>query len=75
MIEYTGLINKLKERGLTKSAMTTEIGVSSRTIAKIGRGEKIADNVLKRIAAFLDCTPAELYAGSRNRWRFSKRMF
>ena len=62
MIEYTGLINKLKERGLTKSAMTTEIGVSSRTIAKIGRGEKIADNVLKRIAAFLDCTPAELYA-------------
>lgn len=61
MIQYSGLINKLNERGLTKSALTTELGVSSRTIAKIGRGEKIADNVLKRIAAFLDCTPEELY--------------
>ena len=61
MIEYTGLINKLKERGLTKSSLTTELGVSSRTIAKIGRGEKIADNVLKRIAAFLECTSEEMY--------------
>lgn len=61
MIQYVGLLNKLNEKGLTKSALTTELGISSRTIAKISRGEKIADHVLKRIAVFLDCDPDELY--------------
>jgi len=61
MIQYNGLLTKLNERGLTKSTLTKTLGISSRTIAKIARGEKIADNVLKRIAAFLDCKPDELY--------------
>ena len=61
MVQYNGLLTKLNERGLTKSALTKTLGISSRTIAKISRGEKIADNVLKRIAVFLDCAPEELY--------------
>ena len=60
MISYTGLIQKLNDRGLTKTALAKELGISSRTIAKIGRGEKIADHVLVKIAAFLDCRPEEL---------------
>ena len=46
MISYSGLLNKLNEKGLTKTSLTTALGISSRTIAKIGRGEKIADHVL-----------------------------
>ena len=61
MFQYTGLLNKLNAKGLTKSSLTTELGISSRTIAKISRGEKIADNVLKRIASVLLCAPEELY--------------
>lgn len=61
MIRYTGLLEKLAERGLTKSSLGTELGISSRTIAKIGRGEKIADHVLKRIAAYLNCSVTDLY--------------
>ena len=60
MISYGGLLQKLKSRHLTKTALTAQLGISSRTIAKIGRGESIADHVLVRIAAFLDCTPEEL---------------
>ena len=60
MISYTGLIQKLAEKGLTKTALAEELGISSRTIAKIGRGEKIAERVLIRIAVFLDCKPEEL---------------
>ena len=30
-----------------------KLGISSRTIAKIGRGEKIADHVLGKMAVFL----------------------
>ena len=60
MILYEGLLQKLKSRHLTKTALAAQLGISSRTVAKIGRGERIADHVLVRIAAFLDCTPEEL---------------
>lgn len=60
MISYEGLTQKLNHRGLTKTALTRELGISSRTIAKIGRNERIADHVLVKIAAFLDCRPEEL---------------
>ena len=61
MISYEGLTQKLNNRGLTKTAIAQELGISSRTVAKIGRGEKIAGHVLIKIAVFLDCKPEELY--------------
>lgn len=60
MISYSGLLNKLNEKGLTKTSLTTELGISSRTVAKIGRGEKLADHVLDKIASFLGCSVGEL---------------
>ena len=61
MISYEGLLRKLNAKGLTKTALTDELGISSRTVAKIGRGEKIAAHVLAKIAAYLSCAPEELY--------------
>lgn len=61
MISYSGLIQKLNEKGMTKTALIKELGISSRTIAKIGRGEKIANHVLEKIAVFFGCSSDELY--------------
>ena len=61
MISYEGLTQKLNNRGLTKTALAQELGISSRTVAKISRGEKVAGHVIVKIAAFLDCKPEELY--------------
>lgn len=52
MYDYSGLIKKLKERGIKKSYLAEQLGISSRTIAKIAKNEKIADNVLNRLCAF-----------------------
>lgn len=60
MYSYKPLENKLKAIGLTKSALAAKLGISSRTIAKISKGEKIANNVLVRIADFLHCRPGDL---------------
>lgn len=49
MYSYKPLEKKLKELDLTKSDLTTQLGISSRTIAKISKGEKIANNVLVKI--------------------------
>ncbi len=60
MISYSGLLQKLNEKGLTKTALAKELGISSRTVAKIGRREKIADYVLEKMAAFFSCSTDEL---------------
>lgn len=60
MISYSVLLQKLNEKGLTKTALTRELGISSRTMAKIGRGEKIADHVLEKMAIFFGCSAGEL---------------
>ncbi|MBR5410452.1 MAG: Fic family protein [Clostridia bacterium] len=60
MISYASLEKKLGEQGLTKTALAKKLGISSRTVAKIGRGEKIADRVLQKIAAYLGCGAEEL---------------
>lgn len=61
MYSYKKLEAKLKEFNIYKSDLTTKIGISSRTIAKIARGEKIRDDALLKIANFLNCSIDELY--------------
>ena len=61
MISYENLLKNLEEKGLSKTAMGAALGISSRTIAKIGRGEKLSPRVLSRIAEFFECKPDELY--------------
>ena len=41
MYDYDGLNKKLAEQGLKKSELTAILKISSRTIAKIAKGEKL----------------------------------
>jgi DNA-binding Xre family transcriptional regulator len=61
MIDYSGLTRKLKEQKITRTDLCSLIGLSSRTIAKIGKGEALSGNTLRRIADYLGCDPAQLY--------------
>lgn len=60
MISYDGLIRLLKQNGLKKSELTAKLGISSRTIAKISKGEKIADTVIVRLCEFFGCQREDL---------------
>ncbi len=60
MYSYQGLLNILKQNGLKKSDLTEKVGISSRTIAKISKGEKIADNVIKRLCEYFGCIKEDL---------------
>ena len=55
MYSYDGLNNLLKAKNMKKSELTSKLGISSRTIAKIGKGEKIADHVIVRLCDFFGC--------------------
>ena len=60
MISYAGLLEILKKNGLKKSDLTAKAGISSRTIAKISKGEKIADNVINRLCEFFGCKSGDI---------------
>lgn len=60
MISYEGLLQRLNDLAITKTALAEKLGISSRTIAKIARGEKISDRVIARIATFLGCKPEKI---------------
>lgn len=60
MYSYDGLNNLLKKRGMKKSELTAALGISSRTIAKIGKGEKLADNVILRLCEFFNCKKEDI---------------
>ena len=60
MISYQGLEARLKQRGITRSDLTKELGISSRTIAKIGRGEKLCRVVMEKLCGYFSCKTGDL---------------
>ena len=61
MISYSGFEKKLLEKGITRSELTKILGISSRTIAKIGRGEKLARPVMEKLCGYFACGPSDLF--------------
>lgn len=60
MYSYEGLKRILEEKGITKTNLARNIGISSRTIAKISKNEKLSRNTIQKIADYLDCSPEAL---------------
>lgn len=54
-ILYNGLWKLLIDRNMQKKDLIEKIGISSTTIAKMGRGEKVSLDVLERICEYFEC--------------------
>lgn len=61
MYDYSGLYKQLKEKNLNKSDLTQKLNISSRTIAKISRGEKVSKSVLTKISNYFSCSNEDIY--------------
>lgn len=49
MYDYQGLLEILKKNNLKKSDLVSKLKISSRTIAKISKGEKISKAVINKL--------------------------
>lgn len=61
MISYSGLKKQLNQKGISKTDLVTILGISSRTIAKIGKGEKLSRIVIEKLCNYFNCSPDEIF--------------
>lgn len=61
MYNYNRLEKQLAGKGISRTALGRELGISSRTMARIGKGEKLSRITLQKIADYLSCEPSDLY--------------
>lgn len=66
MYNYDNLYKLLKKHNISKSDLTTLLHISSRTIAKISRGEKVANSVIKKLCSFFICNEEDIYTKITN---------
>ena len=60
MISYEDLERILKEKGIGKTELSLKLGISTRTIAKISKGEKLSKRSMQKIADYLKTRPESL---------------
>jgi DNA-binding Xre family transcriptional regulator len=54
-ISYNGLWKLLIDKSMYKKDLTEKLGISSATIAKMGKGESVSLEVLQKICDYMDC--------------------
>ena len=59
MISYEGLERALKEKEIGKTELSTQLGLSTRTVAKIAKGERLSKASIQKISDFVG-VPSEL---------------
>lgn len=52
---YNNLWKMLIDRNMQKKDLIDKLGISSTTIAKMGKGDKVSLDVLERICVYFDC--------------------
>lgn len=57
---YNPLWKMLIDKGMTKEQLRKAVNLSSTTIAKMGRGEKVSLDVIERICNYFECQPGDI---------------
>ena len=55
-VSYLGLWKILLEKGMKKQDLVDKVGLSSTTVAKMGRDEPVSSKVIEKICNYLHCS-------------------
>lgn len=61
MYSYKPLWKILIDKDMTKEQLRVACGLSTATMAKMGKGENISLDVIGRICSYLECQPGDLF--------------
>ncbi len=60
IVSYNGLWKLLIDKNLQKQDLVKKVGLSSATVAKMGKGKPVSSKVIDKLAKFLDCSVNEI---------------
>ena len=60
-VRYNKLWKMLIDRQMTKTQMRLAIGLSTVTLARMNKGEKIRQGTIERICEFMKCKPNDVF--------------
>lgn len=66
-ISYNGLWKILIDQNMQKKDLIDKIGISSTTIAKMGKGEKVSLDVIERICTYFNCDISDVISFDKRR--------
>lgn len=66
-ISYNGLWKLLIDKDMKKTDLVNKLGISSSTIAKMTRGEKVSLSILERICDELECDFGDIITYDRTK--------
>ena len=59
-VSYNGLWKMLIDKNMYKKDLTAKLGISSATLAKMGRGENVSRDILEKICEYMDCNLGDI---------------
>lgn len=59
-IKYYKLFDIINRREITKTKMRIDLGISTKTLAKLSAHEHISMDVLEKLCVYLDVQPGEI---------------
>ena len=65
-ISYNGLWKQLIDHKMQKKDLVDYLGISSATIAKMGKEEPVSLEVLERLCIYLDCDIGDIMSFKKN---------
>lgn len=60
ILSYNGMWKKLIDKNMQKTDLIEAISISSTTLAKMGKGEKVSLDVLERVCDYFDCNIGDI---------------
>ena len=66
-ISYNGLWKLLIDKDMKKTDLVNKLGISSSTITKMTRGEKVSLSILERICDELECDFGDIISYDRTK--------
>lgn len=66
MVDYSKLELLLKKQGITKTELGKKLGISSKTIAKIAKGERLSRIITEKISKYFNCESVDLFDTNSN---------
>lgn len=66
LINYKPLWKILIDREITRSELRVKTGISTRSLAKLGKNEDVSTEVLRKICSALDCELTDIIEAKRD---------